>query len=431
MRRFGLALVFAATVAQANGRAPLTNGIHFRPGDPHSLYIATTFGLLVSHDDGCTVSWICESNVGYGGMFDPKYAIASDGTIFATTFTGLRVSHDDGCSFATATDELPASDPDRIADVWIDALDLGPTGEVWVGTAQSGGTNDVFASTDNGVTFTSRGMQSPMIWWKSVKVAPSNARRVYIAGYQVAGTPTAHLLRSDDDGGHWTASPLAGVMYGGTPIVLVGAVDPQNPDLVYVLSLGANPPSGDRLYRSTDGGMTLAEVLSTTDPIRDVVVRDPANVVVATQNAGSYASTNAGVAFAPMTSPPQLDCVGQRADGALIGCGANWGPDYMAIAKSDDGGGSWQKVWRFVELAGPLKCPAGTAERDTCDLQLWPTLQQQFGTTGPTCGAFQIDAPVTGGDPPPKKSGGCCDSGGPVGWVWVIVVAGWLGRRRR
>lgn len=439
MRSVGLALLLAASVAHANGRPPLTNGIHFAPNDPHTLLVATTFGLLISHDDGCTMSWVCEVNIGYGGQFDPKYAIGGDGTIFATTFTGLRVSHDGGCSFVTATATLPAGDPNRIADLWIDALDVGPTGEVWVGTAESGKPNDVFASTDNGVTFASRGMVSPTIWWKSVKIAPSNAQRIYIGGYQVAGTladggqmsPTAHLLRSDDDGSHWTELPLTGVAYGSTPIVLVQAVDPHNPDVVYLVSVGANPPSGDRLYRSSDAGQTFGEVLATTDPIRDLVVRDAQNVLVATQLGGSFQSVNAGVAFSPMGSPPQLACLGQRADGTLLGCGANWGPDYMAVAKSPDGGASWQKVWRFVELAGPLKCPAGTAEHDVCDLQQWPNLQQQFGATGPTCGVNQVDAGPTGGDPPPpKKSGGCCDSGGPIGIAWAFVVGIWLARRR-
>src|SRR5258706_8162143 len=162
MRRIGLALVLATAVAHGNGRPPLTNGVFFQPNDPHALYVRTTFGLLISKDDGCTFNWFCEQDIGYGGMFDPKYAIATDGTIFATTFNGLRISRDKGCSFQTAGGGLPA--------MWIDAIDIGPTGEIWVGTAESGAPNDVYASSDNGMTFHSKGMQSPTIWWKSVKV---------------------------------------------------------------------------------------------------------------------------------------------------------------------------------------------------------------------------------------------------------------------
>ena len=436
MRIALLVLALMAGIAQANGRPPLTNGVFFKPGDPHSLYVRTTFGLLISHDDGCTFNWFCEQNVGYGGPFDPKYAIATDGSIFATTFTGLRVSRDNGCSF---TNVGPG--------VWIDAIDIGPTGEVWIGTAESGGTNDVFSSTDNGATFTSRGMQSPSIWWKAVKVAPSNAQRVYIAGYQVAGTlpdggqmpPTAHILRSDDDGAHWTPSPLAGVMYGSTPIVIINAVDPANPDIVYMTSLLANPPNGDRVYRSSDAGMTWTEVVATTDPVRDVVVRDAQTVLVATQMGGSFKSTNAGVSFSPMTTPPQLECLGQSPDGTLIGCGANWQPDYMAVAKSTDGGQTWQKVWRFVELYGPLACPDGTPEHDTCDLGQWPNIEAQFGATGPTCGsnAGQVvgGGDPSGGDPAPvkKKTGGCCDAGdgAPISALWAFGVLLILRRSKR
>jgi uncharacterized protein (TIGR03382 family) len=443
MPRFALALVALAGVAHANGRPPLTNGIHFKPGDPHSLYVATTFGLLISHDDGCTMNWICETNIGYGGQWDPKYAIATDGTIFATTFTGLRVSRDGGCSFSTATAQLPMGDPNRIADIWIDALDLASDGAVWVGTAESGRANDIYVSTDNGMTFSSRGMLSPTIFWKSVKVAPSNAQRAYIAGYQVAGAlpdggqmaPTAHFLRTDDGGAHWTELPLAAnVQLGSTPIVLATAVDPQNPDIVYMTSLGANPPAGDRLYRSTDGGMTFTEVAATTDAIHDVVIRDPQNVVLATQSAmgtggTTFVSTNGGLQFAQAANPPQLGCVGQSPDNSLFGCAANWQPDYMAVAHSTDGGATYQKVWRFVELAGPLACPAGTAEHDTCDAMQWQNLKAQFAATGPACGANVTD---TAGDPPPKKSGGCCDTGGSAaGLAWAGAIALWLGRRRR
>jgi hypothetical protein len=431
MRKALLGLVLAAGVAHANGRAPLTNGIFFKPGDAHSLYVRTTFGLLISHDDGCTFDWVCEQNIGYGGQFDPKYAIATDGSIFATTFTGLRVSRDGGCSFSNIG-----------PGIWVDAIDIGPTGEVWIGTAESGQPNDVYSSNDNGANFASKGMQSPTIWWKAVKVAPSNAQRVYISGYQVAGTqpdggqmpPTAHFLRSDDDGAHWTPSPLTGVMFGPTPIVLAAAVDPANPDVVYMTSLGANPPNGDRVYRSTDAGMTWAEVVATTDPVRDVVIRDANTVLVATQMGGSFMSTNGGVSFTAMANPPQLECLGKSPDGTLIGCGANWTPDFMAVAKSTDAT-TWSKVWRFVELAGPLSCPDGTAEHDTCDLGQWENIKAQFGATGPACGANAGEGPPAG-DPPPKKKSSGCEIGagvpfGALGLVLAVLVLTRVKRRSR
>src|ERR1700689_4300585 len=116
-----VAMGVAGGVAHANGRPPLTNGIYFKPGDPHSLYVRTTFGLLISHDDGCTMNWICETDMGYGGPFDPKVAIANDGTIFLTTFQGLRISRDGGCGFTTID-----------SGQWIDSLDISSTGQIFI-----------------------------------------------------------------------------------------------------------------------------------------------------------------------------------------------------------------------------------------------------------------------------------------------------------
>ncbi len=438
-----LAVASVAHVAQANGRPPTTNGIHFRPGDPHALYVASTFGLLVSEDAGCTMRWICEADLGYGGRWDPAYAIAGDGTIFATTYTGLRVSRDGGCSFATATAELPAGAPGRIADRWIDALDLGPDGTVWVGTSDTGMPNDVFFSTDGGATFSSGGVPSPTAFWKSLQVAPSDARRVYVTGYDLAGVsldggttpPTPHMLRTDDAGARWTEVSLAGVAFGATPIVVVLAVDPRDPEVVYLVSRGANPPTGDRMYRSDDGGTTFSEVLATADPVHDIVVVDAETVLVATQNetglgGAAYESTSAGLMFTRMPNAPQLACLGKAPDGTLYGCAANWDPDTMAIAHSTDGGATFRKVWRFAELAGALACPDGTAERDVCDREQWQGVQAQLAATGPVCGASAADAAPPDHVPPPSH--GCCDTGdAQSALVGTCAVGLWLGRRRR
>ena len=416
-----LVLVLLAGVASANGRPPLTNGVFFRPGDAQSMYVRATFGLLISRDDGCSFRWVCERAIGYGGEFDPKYAVAADGTIFATTFTGLKLSRDGGCTWGTAP----------VGEVWVDAIDIGPTGDIWVATAESAAPNNVYRSTDNAQSFEPRGMLSPTVWWKSVRVAPSNAEVVYVAGYQVSPMPLARLYRSDNAGADWTERPLVAdppMQFGNTPIVHVSAVDPANPDTVLLTSLEANPPKGDRLYRSTDAGVTFREVLATTDRIRDVFYAQDGAVYVATLGGGSYRSTDGGATFSPLDAPPQLGCVGQRSDGAIVGCGANWEPDFKAVARTSDAA-SWQKVFRFVELAGPLECPAGTTVAEMCE-PAWPALKELFGATGPQCPAVEPDGP------PPKKpsnGGGCCDAGAArSSWLSLLALALMLrGRRAR
>lgn len=440
MRRLAAAALVAlaaTSLAQANGRPPQTNGIAFRPGDSQSLYVRSTFGLLISHDNGCSFRWVCEQAIGYGGTFDPKYAIGADGTLYATTFEGLRVSRDQGCTWSTATAGEPADAPGSIANIWIDALDIAPNGDVWVATAESAKPNNVFRSVDGGVTFEPRNVASPSVWWKSVKVARTDPQRVYVTGYQVSGPPgpddappppRAHFLRSSNGGDTWAESPLTGVAFGSTPIVYAAAVDPTDPAVVLMTSAGANAPAGDRLYRSADGGETFTEVLVTTDTIRDVVFHGSA-VLVATLGGGSFQAPD-GVTFAPIANPPQFGCLGDR-EGTLFGCGANWQPDFQAVTTSTDGA-AWAKVFRFVELAGPLACPVGTPAQTVCD-PLWPALREQFGATGPTCGAVPDGAASDAADPgKPAESGGCCDTAGaPAGAALLAGLAILVGARRK
>lgn len=437
-----LALAALPALAAANGRAPLTNGVFLRPGDPSSLYVRTTFGLLISHDDGCTFRWVCEKAIGYGGEFDPKYAIATDGAIFATTFTGLRVSRDNGCTWSTATAERPPGDPGNISEIWIDAIDISPTGDVWVATAESAKPNDVYRSMDNGVTFTAMGLSSPVVWWKSIKVAKSDPMRIYVTGYQVAPTAQVQVRRSDTGGQSWTTVTLpATVKFGATPIVHVTTVDPANPDHFYLTSLDANPPGGDRVYRTTDGGTSFAEVAVTTDRVRDIVVRSNGSALIATINGGTYESAGPEASFVRLGEtkpnaqdlrPPLAGCLAQKADGTLVGCGANWAPDYMAVGRASQPL-AWQKLFRFVELAGPVQCPAGSTEQVQCE-PLWPALKAQFGATGPgTCGALADLELVDLAKPPTSGSGGCCDAGGeaPASAFALASLVGLVALRRR
>lgn len=439
MKRLLLAMLLVPALALANGRPPLTNGVYLRPGDDQALYVRSTFGLLVSKDGGCTFRWVCEKAIGYGGEFDPKYAIATDGTIFATTFTGLRVSRDGGCTWVTATADADGADPGRIAELWIDGIDIASNGDVWVATAESAKPNNVYRSTDNGLTFTPMGLSSSTAWWKDVDVADSDPQRVYATGYQVAPEAIAFLRRSDNAGGDWTDKPLTSIAYGSTPLVHVVALHPSAPDHFFLTSTGATPPNGDRLYESTDGGDSFTEVLSTTDPIRDVVIRPDGAILAATSTGSTFHRAMGATAFAPLTEPVpngpdakplRFGCLGQRPDGTLIGCGANWQPDYMAVGRAMDPL-SFEKVFRFVELAGTLACPAGSTAAVECD-PMWPAMQEQFGATGPTATCGLVPDPPT--PVPPKADTGCCDTRGAAAPGAMLLACGTLVmllRRRR
>jgi hypothetical protein len=431
------AAMLAPALALGNGRPPSSVSVTSHPGR-NDILIATTFGVLLSVDDGCSFHWLCEQSIGYGGTFDPKYAIGADGTIYATTFEGLRVSRDRGCTFTTATRGLAASDPGSLDGIWVDAIEVAGNGDVWIATAESGRFNDVYVSRDAGRTFTPAGLHSASIWWKSVKIARARPARIYVTGYQIAGStpeggqmpPTAHLRRSDDGGATWSAMPLAAVALAATPVVHVIAVDPENPDVVYLRSAGAVAPSGDKLYRSSDGARTFTEVLATSEPVQGMVIRGRA-VIVAAGMGGAYESSDGGVTFSPVVDAPRMACIHDRGNGQLLACGTNWDPDFFSVAVSSDGQ-NWQKLFRFADISGPLPCATTTVQHDVCELSVWPSLREQFGATKgtpATCPAAPAVVPPT-----TRSSGGCCDGAGSGGGALMVALS-WLalaaGRRRR
>ncbi len=423
------AVLLASATASANGRPPMTNGVFFKPGDTRAIYVATTFGLLVS-PDGCTFDWLCEDSIGFGGTYDPAYAITPTGAILATTFHGVTVSRDGGCTFVPATAQLPVDDPNNISNLFIDAVEVSSTGEICVGSSDASATNAVWCSTDDAVTFAKRGALPPAMWFRSLRYASSDPARLYVAAYLVStgpSAPTAHLFRSDDDGADWIEEPLAGVAVASAPQLAIAAVDPVDPDVVYLVSQGAMPPSGDRLYRSDDGAATFSEVLASPSPIAAVVVRDAQHVVVATPADTSFASSDGGKTYQPLVNAPRLGCLGQRSDGLIFGCGANYAPDHFALASTTDLE-SWQRVLRFDSITASLECASGTIQQDTCSATLWRGLVQQLGIVPSTCAAGTdpvYDTPPDDGSasaPRPPHARGCCDAGLPVDGLWLPLL---------
>jgi hypothetical protein len=421
--RWVAGVLVAAAVATAHAHGGVMSlQIELAADDPHSLYVMSSYGLMISHDDGCTFDWVCESNIGYSVNYVPKIRVARDGAIFATTFNGLRVSHDGGCSFGTV-----------LAGMSISGIDIGPTGDVWAATSATDTTNDVFVSHDQGQTFTPGGLGSSTVYWHSVRAAASDPARVFATGYELGGGGV-HLRRLDGD--VWVTLPVAGLVLGSHGRLAIAAIAPDDPDVVYVVSEGAVDPNGDLLYRSEDGGLTFTEVYASAGQIRDVVVRDADTVIVTALVLSGIAfvggppviSTDGGRSFGPLANAPGLACLTLAPDGTLLGCGENVEPAFMAVARFD--GSTWTKVWQFAELSGALACPAGTGGQ-VCESE-WAELDVILGTSGPSCGAHIRDHPLPDVPPEVPAAEACCGtSHGPTSWLFTLVVAWQLGRRRR
>jgi photosystem II stability/assembly factor-like uncharacterized protein len=211
----------------------------------------------------------------------------------------------------------------------------------------------------------------------AIAVAPSNSNIVYVAGGEGLHRPDLSvgdgIYRSTDAGKTWTHLGLE----GGEQIPAI-AVDPTNPNRLFAAVLG-HPygPNEERgIFRSDDGGRTWKKVLYKNDRIggSDVIL-DPKNpgIVYASlweetlgpwEDANSYAgpggglfkSTDGGTTWKQLTKglPDGLVQINvaiaasnpQRLYATLAtktegGYASGKG---LGVYRSDDSGGSWQKI---------------------------------------------------------------------------------------
>jgi len=440
-----LLLGLAAPRAQANGRFPQSTAVKFHPGQTDTIIVPVTFGLLVSTDGGAHFDWICEQAVGYVGTYDPVYAVAADGAVLATNFEGVRIARNGFCSWDAVPD---------LANQWVSDIKVDSDGKVWASTftLSSGYENNIFVSTDNGATFSPSNLARNDVAFRSVLVAPSDPTRLYTVGQQVipatadAGFPTVVTVgfRSENGGQSWTPLNMDSIIVGNTPQVVMEAVAPDDPDVLYARSEKSNVPSGDILYRSIDKGQSWTEVLRTSDIIRAMLVQAGGKVIVGTLNDGVRISEDGGDTWMMPTEQPPMNCLGVRSDGLLFACGLNWAPSYFALATSTDGQ-TWTPMMRFCDIRGPLSCPAGSIQADTCVGDRWGMVKVSVSVgdcsapPGADAGVSLADAAiwdggssgVDAGMTEPKKGCTDCSNGDPAGAAFILLLLVLVIRRRR
>jgi len=252
-----------ARPARANGRFPEAQRLLEHPGDPNRLYLAATFGLLVTEDRGKNWYTICEQAFALRFLEgDPLLEIMPDGALLGGIYETLNRSSDCGCTWQTT---LGASAKETIIDITID---------------RSRGS--VLALVQDSTTFPSRfGVHESTDWGKTwrklsdlpveivgaftIDVAPSDSTRVYVTGVPttVAGmAPDSVLAVSTDHGVTWERRAIAGVPAGAAPYI--AAVDPTNPDHLYARTDewddSAYFSANDALLYSDDGGRSWREL---------------------------------------------------------------------------------------------------------------------------------------------------------------------------
>ncbi len=173
--------------------------------------------------------------------------------------------------------------------------------------------------------------------------APSAPGTVYSPSGAVAGRP---VFRTDDFGESWRATS-SGI--GATIFPVDCAVDPSNPDVLYVLTFDLDTFTG-LLFKSVDGGRTFTGMglpaLEGSFAVR-VSPTDPRTVFVANStgdaNDGLYVSHDGGATFRRLPASPPLPfriAPHPTRDGLLFVTG---GVD-SSVFRSADGGATFAQV---------------------------------------------------------------------------------------
>lgn len=420
-----LALVLSgASRAEANGRFPQTNQLVAAPADPDLYLIRTTFGLLVSHDHGQNWDWICEQAYGFAANTDPSIAITQSSAFLLGKFDGLEVSPNSGCAWAGEA-QLASQ---FVSDVVVrpddphTALVVTSTGFASDAGADAGTSyvSQVWKTTDDGAHWAPAGAALDPSWiTETIEVAASDPHRIYVSAARgLAGSREGAFFSSTDDGAHWTMSPIALDKQNETS-PFIGAVDPKNPDRVYVRTGGAPlvtatdgamvpPPS--RLLVSDDAGLTWKVATTLSGQMAGFALSvDGARVFIGSVTDGLLSASTTDLAFSKVSSI-HVQCLRATAT-ELWACSDE--PSGFIVGVSGDLGKTFEPKLHLTGLRGPIQCAdRNDAATAICSQYFPPLCDTLGGCASPSNDAGPKPPPPT---PTPGSSAGCGCEVGPKG----------------
>ena len=379
-----LGLTLVSPAARANGRYPIANQLVVSPSDPTRLVLRTTFGLVLSEDQGASFSWVCEKAAGFVNNEDPPVEVTADNSIFVASSQALSISHDGGCAWQKSLEDLTIVDADvdqsqpkraiAIASLYID-----------------GGTRSGLEETlDNGNSWHSLGADFEGLP-ATVALAPSAPGRIYASGTSTVDL-TPLISTSDDNGAHWQSYPLE---IENITVPFLGAVDPKHPEVVYVrapTALGT-----DVLVVSHDFGQHFTTIFKAKGGLYGFALSpDGTRVAVGGPSDPLSVASTADYEFKAVNELAPL-CL-KWSDAGLYAC-ADEAKSGFSLGLSTDDGAHFEARFHKPELT--LKaCPA-TLDTGLYCPQAWVGQQAVLG----------IDAGTSSGGAPAANAG---TSGNPL-----------------
>jgi hypothetical protein len=389
MRRAPLAsavvctLLCLSTSAAAKGPFPASNQIIFSPNDKNLVVLRTSYGILPSRDDGATWGYICKSALGLDPTDpeDPSLALTANNSLLAGTSKGLDVSTDVGCNWTCIKQNGLEGQP--IADLVVRPGNPASAVAITKTYVQTDGgpvttVSQVYETTDNGATWTPTGIPIASNFVVSaIDVAKGDPNRLYVAATDPFDRPTmAALFVSTNKGATWTKQVLPAAQFDPSTedMIVIGAVDPNDSDRVYLRSSGMLTGGQSRLTvvtrASTTASFTTAKAFQvarakdgaiTGELLGFALSPDGRKVYVGSQEDGLWVASASDLAFTKKSSII-VQCLAARGD-ELWACSAAVS-GFVAGVSTDDGAHFTPKMRLVGELTGPIACranPSGAA----------------------------------------------------------------------
>jgi len=424
-----LVVMGACPSAQANGAFPNSLGILLPADRREETFLATTFGLISSHDGGKSWTWSCEQPVATAANLYQMGPSPLD-RIFAVSSHGLIYSDDGSCTWSVAAGALQDG---WGTDAFADPTD--PMHVLAIGAPNPMSPESVYESTDGGISFGSPLFTAPLTGaLTGIEIARSNPAIVYLAMYDAPG-PHPQIGKSTDGGKTW-AAPLDLEPILGRSTLRILAVDPTDPDKIF---LRVSQPFGDVLAVSADGGVTFQTPVKFAFQLTAFARLASGTVLVAgsdfdpqgNMTPASYRSTDAAHTFGAW-SAPRLRALAERS-GQLYAAADNFN-DGFALGVSTDEGLTFMPLMTYDKVTSVMGC-VQTACSDSCRAQaalsLWSASICPAGTMGADAGG-QPDgaspASVAPSGRPPAARHGCAGSGAePSDFSAVVLAAALVG----
>jgi uncharacterized repeat protein (TIGR01451 family) len=243
--------------------------------------LATTFGKIFSSADSGG-SWIeLTGGIPAAEMHAILFAPQSSSLILAGTGSGVARTENGGASWSEPNAGLRAVRVEHLA------IDPSTPGTLYAGSRDSG----VYKSLDAGASWSpaQTGLSNRLV--QDLELVLNQPQTLFV-GQQFG------LRRSIDGGGTWIDPVTDPDDFGGLgPVPMALALDPKNPDRLFVSNQGYRGASGDKrvILRSTDRGVSWDPVFEPDGfwalTMRDVVVDTFDSNVVLMSLAGSLVGT--------------------------------------------------------------------------------------------------------------------------------------------